>query len=101
MLDSWRQALLQHLIFFWLTNDVFCDPDNSNLDLSVHNTLFQSSSVQCVCSFANLNILFLMASLRYGTFLQLCLEGQHPGLGLFNVDVETGVLRVLFNEAAS
>ena len=28
-----------------------------------------------------------------------CLEGQHPGVAY--VDVETGVLRVLFNEAAS
>ena len=31
---------------------------------------------------------------------ELCLEGQHPSR-LFTVDFETGVLQVLFNEAAS
>ena len=33
--------------------------------------------------------------------LQLCLEYQHPPSLLFTVDVETGVLRLLFNVAAS
>ena len=28
----------------------------------------QSSSVQCLCSFAHLNLIFLLASLRYGFF---------------------------------
>jgi hypothetical protein len=40
----------------------------------------KSSSVQCLCSFAHLNLLFLLASLRNGFSLQLCKEGQHPGV---------------------
>ena len=39
----------------------------------------QSSSVQCLCSFAHLNL--LLVSLRYGFSLQLCL-GQLPELPL-------------------
>ena len=69
MLGRWHQALLKHLFFFLcLKNVLLCDPNNSNLDLSVHNTFFRSSSSQCLCSFAHLNIFFLLASLRYGFF---------------------------------
>src|SRR4029434_6702264 len=50
-----------------LTNVLLCDPNTSNFNLSVHNT-FQTSSVQCLCSFAHNNLFFLLASLRYGFF---------------------------------
>ena len=54
-----------------------------------------------MCSFAHLNILFLLASLRYGFFFAALPRRPAYRSRLFTVDVETGVLRVLFNEAAS
>ena len=36
-----------------LSNVLLCDPNTSNVDQSVHNTFFQSSSVQCLCSFTH------------------------------------------------
>ena len=59
----------------------------------------QSSSVQCLCSFAHLNP--LLASLRYGFFFATLPRRPSYQSRLFTVDVETGVLQVLFNEAAS
>ena len=85
--------------FLCLTNVLLCDPNTSNLDFSVRNTFFQSSSVQHLCSFAHLNILFLLASLRYGFFFATLPRRQASRSHLFTVDVETGVWRVLFNEA--
>ena len=61
----------------------------------------QSSSVQCLCSFAHLNLLFLLANLRYGFFFATLSRRPASRSRLFTVDVETGVLRVLFNEAAN
>ena len=84
-----------------LTNVLLCDPNTSNLDLSVHNTFFQSSSVQCLCYFAHLNLLFLLACLTYGFFFATLPRRPASRSRLFTVDIETGVLRVLFNEAAS
>ncbi len=48
-----------------LTNILLFDPKTSNLDSSAHNTFFQSFTVQYLCSFANLNLFFLLISLRY------------------------------------
>ena len=59
----------------------------------------QSFSVQC--SFAHLNLYFLLVSLRYGFFFAALPRRLTSQSRLFTVDVETGVLRVLFNEAAS
>ena len=83
-----------------LTNFLLCDPNTSNLDLSVHNTFFQSSSFQCLCSFAHLILFFLLASLRYGFFFTTLPRRPASRSGFFTVDIETGVLRVPFNEAA-
>ncbi|MBN3274935.1 TBL1R protein, partial [Polyodon spathula] len=76
-----------------LTNAVLCDPNTSNLDSSGHNTFFQSSSVQCLCSFAHLNLFFLLASLRYGFVFATLSRRPASRSRLFTVDVETGVLR--------
>ena len=92
---------LHHAWQMRLTNVLLCDPNTSNLDLSVHYTFFQSFSVQCLYSFAHLSILFLLASLRYGFFFATRPRRSASWSRLFTVDVETGVLRVLFNEAAS
>ena len=54
-----------------------------------------------VCSFAHLNLLFLLDSLRYGFFFATLPKRPASWSHLFTVDVETGVLWVLFNEAAS
>ena len=83
-----------------LTNVLLCDPNTSNLDSSVHNTFFQSS-VQCLCSFAHLNLFLELASPRYDFFFATLPRRPAPRSRLFTVDVETGVLRVPFNEAAS
>ena len=101
MLDRWHQPLLQHLFIFCLTNVLLCDLNTSNLDSSVHNTFFQSSSVHCLCSFAHLNLFFSLASLRYGYFFATLPRRPASWIRLFTVDVETGVLWVLFNEASS
>ena len=69
-------------------------------DLSVHNTFFQSASVQCVCSFAHLNLFLLLASLRYGFFFATLPRRPASRSRLLTVDVRTGVLQVPFNEAA-
>ena len=61
----------------------------------------QSSSVQCLCSFAHLNFVFLLASLRYGFFCATLPGRPASRSHLFTADVETGILQVLFNEAAS
>ena len=37
-----------------LTNVLLCDPNTSNLDLSIHKTSFQSQSVQCLRSLPTL-----------------------------------------------
>ena len=55
----------------------------------------------CLCSFAHLNLLFVFASLKYGFFFATLLRRPASRSCLFTVDVETGVLRVLFNKAAS
>ena len=60
-----------------------------------------SSSVQGLCYFSHLNLFFLLASLRYGFFIATRPRRPASRSRLFTVDVETGVLRVLFNEAAS
>ena len=88
-------------LFRRLKNVLLCDPNTSNLDLSVHNTFFQSSSIQCLCYFAHLNIFLLLASLRYGLFFATLPRRPASRSRLFIVDVETGVLRIPFNEAAS
>jgi hypothetical protein len=59
----------------------------------------QSSSVQC--SFAHLNLLFSLSSLRYGFFFATLPRRPASQSRLFTVDVVTGVLRVLFNEASN
>ena len=74
-------------------NNLLCDPNTPNLDLSVHNTFFQSSSVQCLCSFAHLNLLFLLASLTYGFFFAILPRRPALRSHLFTVDIETDVLR--------
>ena len=54
-----------------------------------------------VCYFAHLNLFFLLASLRHGFFFATLPRRPASRSSLFTVDVETGVLRVLLNEAAS
>ena len=63
MLDRWNQALLLFIfsLVLHLTNVLLCEPNTSNLDSSVHNTFFQSSSVQCLC-----NVLVLLLSCAPG-----------------------------------
>jgi hypothetical protein len=61
----------------------------------------QSSSVQCLCSFTHLHFLFLLATLNYSFFFATLPRRPASWSRLFTVDVETGVLRVLFHEAAS
>src|SRR4029434_11254392 len=78
-----------------------CDPKTSNFNLSVHNTFFQLSSVQCLCSFAHINLFFFLASLRYGFFFATLPRRPASRSRLFTVDVDTVVLRVPFKEAAS
>ena len=51
--------------------------------------------------FAHLNLLFLLASLRYGFFFATLPRRPASRSRLFTVDFETGVLQVLFNAAAS
>ena len=58
-------------------------------------------TLSSVCSFDHLNILFLLASLKYGFFFATLPRRPASRCRLFTVDVEIGVLRVLFNEAAS
>ena len=58
-------------------------------------------AVQCLCYFAHLNLLFLLPSLRYGFFFSTLPRRPASLSHLFTVDVETGVLQVLFNEVAS
>ena len=99
--DGVRHSSSIFSLVLHLTNVLLCDPNTSNLDLSVHNTFFQSSSVQCLCSFAHLNLFLLLASLRYGFFFATLPRRPASQSCLFTVDVETGVLRVPFNEAAS
>ena len=102
MLGRWRQALLQHLVTCSVSHK--CSSvwsKHLNLDLSVHNTFFKSSSVQCLCSFAHLNLFLLLASLRYDFFFATLPRRPASWSRLFTVDFETGVLRVPFNEAAS
>lgn len=50
--DRWCEALLKHVFFFVLhfTNVLYCDPNTSNMDSSVHDTLFQPPSLQRLCS---------------------------------------------------
>ena len=67
---------------------------------SLHSTA-QTGSNQCLCSFAHLNIYFLLASLRYVFFFATLPRRPASRSCLFTVDIETGVLRVLFNEASS
>ena len=55
----------------------------------------QSSSVQCLCSSAHLNLFF------YWPVWDTLPRRPASCTRLFTVDVETGVLWVLFNEAAS
>ena len=52
--------------------------------------LRESTSVQCLCSFVHLNILFLLASLRYGFFFSTLPRRPASRSHLFTVDVETG-----------
>ena len=61
----------------------------------------QNSSVQSLCYFALLHFKFVLASLRYGFFFATLPRRPASRNRLFTVDVETGVLQVLFNEAAS
>ena len=51
--------------------------------------------MQCLCSFARLNLLFLLVSLRYGFFFATLPRRPASRSRLFAVDVETGVLQVL------
>ena len=60
-----------------------------------------SVPLSSVCSIAHLNLSFLLASLRYGFFFAIQPRRPASRSRLFTIDVETGVLRVLFNEAAS
>lgn len=83
-----------------LTNVLLFDPKTSNLDSSIHNTFFQPSGVQCLCSFAHLSLLFLLASLRR-LFLAILPWSPASWSHLFTVDADTGVWRVLFIAAAS
>ena len=84
-----------------LTNVFLCDLNTSNLDLSVHNTFFQSSSVQCLCSFAHPTLFLLLPSLGYGFFFATLPRKPASRSHLFTVDVETGILRVPFNDLLS
>ncbi|CAJ0930612.1 unnamed protein product [Ranitomeya imitator] len=66
--DGVRHSAIIFSVVLRLTNVLLCDPNTSNLDSSVHHTLFQSSFVKCLCSFAHINLFLLLASLRYGFF---------------------------------
>ena len=88
-----------HIYLF--INVLLCDPNTSNLDSSVHNTFFQSSPVQWLCSFAHLNLFLLLAVSDMAFSLPLCLEGQHPGVASSLRTLRLAFLRVPFNEAAS
>ena len=79
--------------FLCLTNVLLCEPNTSNLDSSVRNTIFQSSSVQCLCYFDHLYIFFLLASLRYGFFFATLPRRPASRSHLFTADVETGDLQ--------
>lgn len=92
ILDRWRQALLPHLFIFSESHVLLCDPNTSNL------TLFSNLPMSSVCSFAHLNLFFLLASLRYGFFFPTLPRRPASRSYLFTVDDETGVLRVLYNE---
>ena len=74
-------------------------PPPKQICLSI--SLFSNLPLSSVCSFAHLNILFLLASLRYGFFFATLPRRPASRSRLFTVDIETGVLGVLFNEAAS
>ena len=80
-------------------------PQNTSLNINSEEATLgcwpprQSSSIQCLCYFAHLNLLFLLANLRYGFFFATLPRRQAFRSCLFTVDVETGDLRVLFNEA--
>src|SRR4029434_9233519 len=65
---------------FCVSQMFFCVIQTPQTLIRLSITLFQSSSVQCLCSFAHINLFFLLASLRFS--LQLCLAGQHPGVAL-------------------
>lgn len=67
------------------------DPNISNLNNFVHNTLFHSSSAQCLCSFAHLNLFFLLARFRFCFFFATLPRRPTPWSRLF-----TAALKLLF-----
>ena len=106
----WRSAIQRMLtkmipLTGWVHQEVKYYPQNISLNVNSEEATpgcwpsRQSFSIQCLCSFAHLNVLFLLASVRYG-FATL---PRRPASWsrLFTVDVETGVFWVLFNESAS
>ena len=81
---------------FSASHVLLCDLNTSNLDLSFHNTFFQSSCPVCV--FLPIFSYYRPRDMAFS--LQLCLEGKHPGVSS-SLLMLTGVFHVLFNEAAS
>ena len=70
-----------HVFIFYSTFKKISPSQNDITFRKCHNAgLLGRVPLSSVCSFAHLNLFFLLASLRYGFSLQLCLEGQHPGV---------------------
>ena len=65
--------------------------------ISLSITLFSNLPLSGVCVLLPILIFFLLASLRYGFFFATLPRRSASRSRLFTVDVETGVLRVLFN----
>ena len=87
----------------WQLHYIVPYPQNTSLNVNSEEATpgcwpsRQSSSVQCLCSFAHLNL--FLASLRYGFFFATLPRSPSSRSHFFTVDVETSVLWVLFNEA--
>ncbi|MBN3294970.1 RINI inhibitor, partial [Amia calva] len=83
MLDRWHQALLHHLFIWSVSHECSSfDPNTSNLDLSVHNTFFQFSSVQLSgCGITEKGCAALASALRSNpsTLRELDLSRNRPG----------------------
>ena len=78
--------------FFHLTN---VPQTQTSICLSI--ILFSNLPLSSVCSFAHLNLFFLLASLRYGFFFATFPRRPESRNCRFTVDIKTGVLWVLFN----
>src|SRR4029434_8359741 len=85
---------------FCVSRMFFCLMQTPQTLICLSITLFfQPSSVQCMCSFAHINLFFFWPVSDMAFSLPLIRPASQSRL--FTVDVDTGVLRVPFKEAAS